>query len=115
MGFLPACSERASSPRGSLCSLEHGRFLPSPVPDDTPDPSAAPPEPLPSRRLALAWLIALGACLVASVAVARWHPLPRGFQLRSPPSSNLMIVTPEIDLEPLARLPAPFSAHWRGI
>ena len=72
-------------------------------------------DPLPSRRVAGAWLIALGACLVASVAVARWHPLPRGFQLRSPPSSDLVIVTPEIDLEPLARVAPPFSAHWRGI
>jgi hypothetical protein len=52
---------------------------------------------------------------VASVALARWHPLPRGFQLRSPPSSDLVIVTPEIDLEPLARQSPPFSAHWSGI
>jgi len=62
----------------------------------------------------VAWLVALGACLLASGAVARWHPLPRGFQLRSPPSSDLVIVTPEIDLEPLAHLPPPFSAHWSG-
>jgi PA14 domain-containing protein len=63
----------------------------------------------------VAWLIALGTCLMASVAVARWHPLPHGFQLRSPASSDVVIVTSEVDLEPLAGLSPPVSAHWRGI
>ena len=56
----------------------------------------------------------LAACLAAGVAVARWHPLPPGFQLRSSPASDFASTTSEIDLRPLAGLPPPFRASWSG-